>query len=228
MKSADSQGTSQHRAALIAALVAELRKQGIHDERVLAAIRRVPRDRFVPEATLELAWSNNALPIGAHQTISQPFVVALMTTALQLKGNERVLEIGTGSGYQSAVLAEIARSVFTIERYPDLAVKAQTVLADLGYTTIRFRVGDGSLGWPEEAPYDRIMVTAGAPKVPGALVDQLSRDGGRLVIPVGEADDQVLLMVDRRGDEIDEQTLGAVRFVPLIGQQGWLNRSSKE
>jgi protein-L-isoaspartate(D-aspartate) O-methyltransferase len=215
-----------NRTEQIDALIAELQRQGIRDERVLSAIRRVPRERFVPDAPLEHAWANVALPIGANQTISQPYVVALMTTSLGLSGSERVLEIGTGSGYQAAVLAEVAAAVYSIERHEALANAARTLLADLGYRNVEVHVGDGSLGWPEEAPFDRIIVTAGAPKVPSPLLQQLRPDGGRIVIPVGESDDQVLLMVERRTDRFQEQPLGPVRFVPLIGDQGWSIRAS--
>src|SRR5262245_6918002 len=164
----------------ITALLAELRRQGIRDERVLAAIGRVPRERFVPEASRDQAWANVALPIGAGQTISQPYVVALMTEALRIAGQERVLEVGTGSGYQAAILAELAAEVVTVERHPKLAASALTLLRELGYDRIRVAVGDGTTGWPEGAPYDRIIVTAGAPRVPLPLLAELSRDGGRL------------------------------------------------
>jgi protein-L-isoaspartate(D-aspartate) O-methyltransferase len=205
----------------IAALLVELRSQGIRDERVLAAIARVPRERFVPAVSRDLAWANVALPIGAGQTISQPYIVALMTTALGLSGQERVLEIGTGSGYQAAILAELATEVVTVERYASLATAAESLLAELGYGNVRVAVGDGTTGWPEGAPYERIIVTAGAPRVPLPLLAELRPDGGRLVIPVGESDDQVLLVVERHGDRTTEQPLGPVRFVPLIGRAGW-------
>jgi protein-L-isoaspartate(D-aspartate) O-methyltransferase len=211
----------EHDQASIAALLDELRREGIRDERVLAAIARVPRERFIPEASRGQAWANVALPIGAGQTISQPYIVALMTAALSLAGHERVLEVGTGSGYQAAILAELAAEVVTIERHRRLAAAAAALLGDLGYTSVRVVVGDGTTGWPQLAPYDRIVVTAGAPRVPPPLLDQLTPDGGRLVIPVGEPDDQVLLAVERRGDRIVEQPLGPVRFVPLIGRAGW-------
>ncbi|HEY7030915.1 MAG TPA: protein-L-isoaspartate(D-aspartate) O-methyltransferase [Thermomicrobiales bacterium] len=205
----------------IAALLADLQSQGIRDERVLAAIGHVPRERFVPETNRDQAWANVALPIGAGQTISQPYIVALMTTALGLSGQERVLEIGTGSGYQAAILAELAAEVVTVERHATLAGAAQSLLCELGYPNVRVVVGDGTTGWPEGAPYERIIVTAGAPRVPQPLLAQLSADGGRLVIPVGETDDQVLLVVERQGDRTTEQPLGPVRFVPLIGRAGW-------
>lgn len=209
------------RANHIAALLAELRRQGIRDERVLAAIAKVPRERFVPEASRHQAWENVALPIGAGQTISQPYVVALMTAALELSGQERVLEVGTGSGYQAAILAELAAEVITIERHASLAAAAQSLLRDLGYAHIRVVVGDGTTGWEEGAPYDRIIVTAGAPRVPLPLLAQVRPDGGRLVVPVGSPDDQTLLVAERQGDRTTEQPLGPVRFVPLIGRAGW-------
>jgi protein-L-isoaspartate(D-aspartate) O-methyltransferase len=212
---------SPDRDAAIAALLVELRRQGIRDERVLAAIAKVPRERFVPEASRDQAWANVALPIGAGQTISQPYIVALMTAALELAGQERVLEIGTGSGYQAAILAELAAEVVTVERHPSLAVDAVKLLRELGYERVDVVVGDGTTGWPAHAPYDRIIVTAGAPSVPLPLLAELSTEGGRMVIPVGQADDQVLLVVERRGDRTTEQPLGPVRFVPLIGRAGW-------
>ena len=205
----------------IAALIAELRRQGIRDERVLEAIGRVPRDRFIPKASHDQAWDNVALPIGAGQTISQPYVVALMTAALQLSGWERVLEVGTGSGYQAAILAELAAEVITIERHASLATAARSLLQEFGYGNVHVVVGDGTGGWPAGAPYDRIIVTAGAPRVPPPLLEQLSSDGGRLVIPVGQPQDQVLLAIVRQGDRTTEQPLGPVRFVPLIGRAGW-------
>jgi protein-L-isoaspartate(D-aspartate) O-methyltransferase len=210
------------RTKAITALLGELRRQGIRDERVLAAIARVPRERFVPAASREQAWANVALPIGAGQTISQPYIVALMTTALGLSGQERVLEIGTGSGYQAAILAELAAEVVTVERHATLAKDAESRLHELGYVNVQVVVGDGTTGWPEGAPYQRIIVTAGAPRVPLPLLAELSQDGGRLIIPVGEADDQVLLVVERHGDRTTEQPLGPVRFVPLIGRAGWV------
>jgi protein-L-isoaspartate(D-aspartate) O-methyltransferase len=212
---------SPDRDKAIAALIGELKRQGIRDERVLAAIAKVPRERFVPDASRDQAWANVALPIGVGQTISQPYVVALMTTALGLSGQQRVLEIGTGSGYQAAILAELAAEVVTVERHASLAAAARMLLAELGYVNVRVVVGDGTTGWPADAPYDRIIVTAGAPRVPLPLIAELSGDGGRLVIPVGEADDQVLLVVERHGDRTTEQPLGPVRFVPLIGRAGW-------
>ena len=210
------------RAKLITAPLDELRRQGVRDEQVLAALARVPRERFVPPSMEADAWANVALPIGAGQTISQPFIVALMTAALALDGPERVLEIGTGSGYQTAVLAELAGQVVTVERHAALAAGAAAILAELGYRNVELHVGDGSAGWPPEAPYDRIIVTAAGPRVPPALLAQLAPAGGRLVIPVGEREaDQHLVLVERDGEQLRERNLGPVRFVPLVGRAGW-------
>lgn len=210
------------REAQIAALLAELQRQGIRDRRVLDALARVPRDQFVPDERQAEAWANVALPIGAGQTISQPYVVALMTEALALRGEERVLEIGTGSGYQTAILAELARDVISVERHASLADKAVATLVALGYRNVSVHVGDGTAGWPAGAPYNRIIVTAAGPRVPPPLLNQLDPAGGRLVIPVGEQEgEQRLIAVTRDGADLREQTLGPVRFVPLIGRAGW-------
>lgn len=202
-------------------LLHELRSQGIRDERVLQAIARVPRERFVPEAQQDQAWANVALPIGAGQTISQPYIVALMSQALRLKGHERVLEIGTGSGYQAAVLALLAAKVISVERHASLARSAGELLRELGFTNIEIHVGDGTLGWPPNAPYDGVLITAGAPRIPGKLLDQLSQEHGRLVIPVGTLDDQRLIAIERTGNHLNEEDLGPVRFVPLVGRGAW-------
>lgn len=198
-----------------------LRGQGIRDERVLTALARVPRDRFVPESQQDHAWENVALPIGAGQTISQPYIVAIMSQALGLRGDERVLEIGTGSGYQAAVLAELAKRVVSIERHAELARTAEALLARLGIENIEIHVGDGTQGWPPDAPYDGVIITAGAPNVPERLLSQLNPNGGRLVIPIGTLDDQRLFVYERRGDHLSEQDLGPVRFVPLVGRGAW-------
>jgi len=200
-----------------AALAAFLRASGIRDERVLAAFAEVPRRVFVPEPLRESAEGDFPLPIGFGQTISQPFVAAYMTERLRLSGHERVLEVGTGSGYQTAILARLAEEVFSIEIVPELAARARAVLIDeLGLAGVRLRGGDGSLGWPEEAPFDRIMVTAAAPDVPPALVEQLA-PGGRMILPVGGSPEAQMLRVIDRGD--DGVTVGTdllpVRFVPL-------------
>ena len=200
-----------------AALAAFLRASGIRDERVLAAFAEVPRRVFVPEPLRESAEGDFPLPIGFGQTISQPFVAAYMTERLRLSGHERVLEVGTGSGYQTAILARLAEEVFSIEIVPELAARARAVLIDeLGLAGVRLRTGDGSLGWPEEAPFDRIMVTAAAPDVPPALVEQLAA-GGRMILPLGGSPEAQMLRVIDRGD--DGVTVGTdllpVRFVPL-------------
>jgi protein-L-isoaspartate(D-aspartate) O-methyltransferase len=201
-------------------LVAELRREGVHDERVLAAIAAVPREEFVPPEHRAEAYRNAPLPIGAGQTISQPLVVGLMTQALALTGTERVLEVGTGSGYQSAVLCRLGVSVVSVERFPELAERARAVLARIGCANVVVHVSNGTLGWPADAPYDAIIVTAGAPEVPEALVAQLA-NGGRLVIPVGDRASQELVLVTRDGAATQTQRLGPVRFVPLIGEEGW-------
>ncbi|MGV8073037.1 MAG: protein-L-isoaspartate(D-aspartate) O-methyltransferase [Syntrophobacteraceae bacterium] len=198
----------------------QLLARGIKDQRVLDAMRKVPRHIFVDEALQEQAYNDHPLPIGDKQTISQPYVVALMTEILKLEGHEKVLEIGTGSGYQSAVLAELADRVFSIERYPALAYKANQILQRLGYKNVIVRVSDGTMGWPDEAPFDAIVVTAGAPKIPQPLVDQLSMEG-RLVIPVGDRASQELIVVERAPEGIRTRELGGVRFVDLVGKWGW-------
>ncbi len=188
----------------------------ITDPDVLAAIERVPRHRFVPDHLQDMAYEDRPLPIGQGQTISQPFVVALMTQALELTPESRVLEIGTGSGYQTAILAELAGEVYTVEVRPELQERAKRILTDLGYTNIHFRVGDGWLGWPEEAPFDAIIVTAAASEWPQALIKQLAEDG-RMVIPVGEQDwNQNLWLLTRIDGNLIKESLGPVRFVPLI------------
>jgi protein-L-isoaspartate(D-aspartate) O-methyltransferase len=201
-------------------LVNELRREGIRDKRVLSAIGRVPREVFVPPAMAEKAYLNVALPIGQGQTISQPFVVALMTESLGLRGDEYVLEVGTGSGYQAAILGELARSVVSVERVPELLATAEHVLAGLGYRNVDVRLANGTLGWPHRAPYDAILVAAGGPDVPRSLLGQLAL-GGRLVIPVGKPREQKLMLVTRNSSGFKECVLGPVRFVPLVGAEGW-------
>lgn len=198
----------------------QLVARGIRDVRVLEALRRVPRHLFVEEALKEQAYSDYPLPIGEKQTISQPYIVALMSEALALKGDEKLLEIGTGSGYQAAILAELAERVFSMERFPALAYRANQILQKLGYQNILIRVADGSLGWPDEAPFDGIMATAGTPKIPQPLVDQLNV-GGRLVLPVGDRLSQELVLVERTAEGIEKTNLGGVRFVDLVGKWGW-------
>ena len=198
----------------------QIAARGVHDELILEAMRKVPRHLFVDEALRDQAYSDHPLPIAEKQTISQPYIVALMTESLELKGAEKVLEIGTGSGYQSAILAELADRVFSIERYPDLAYRANSVLQKLGYKNIIVRVGDGSLGWPDDAPFDAIIVTAGTPKIPQPLIDQLKMSG-RLVVPVGDRLGQDLIVVRRVAEGIKKTNLGGVRFVNLVGKWGW-------
>ena len=188
----------------------------ITDSAVLDAIKRVPRHRFVPETHQKLAYDDRPLPIGEGQTISQPFIVALMTQALALAPESKVLEIGTGSGYQTAILAELADEVYTVEVRPELQERARRILRDLGYANIHYRVGDGWQGWPEEAPFDAIIVTAAAHTWPQALIQQLA-EGGRMVIPVGAEDwSQTLWLVTKLDGDLIKESLGPVRFVPLI------------
>jgi len=203
------------RARLIEHLSTEIR-----DERVLAAMLRVPREHFVPPESQHLAYEDGPLPIGFEQTISQPFIIALMTEALELTGSEKVLEIGTGSGYQAAILAELARLVITVERLPPLAESARKVLSSLGYANIEVHLAGETLGWPAEAPYDGIMVTAGAPRVPPDLLAQLAI-GGRMVIPVGSRYVQELCKIIKHRKKNVVQNLGGCRFVSLIGKDAW-------
>ena len=199
----------------------QLLARGIRDERVIAAMDAVPRERFVPAEDRDLAYRDGPLPIGGGQTISQPWVVARMTELLHVGGGDRVLEVGTGSGYAAAVLAEIGCRVTTIERNPGLADDARLRLAELGYADrVDVRAGDGSLGLADEAPWDGIIVAAAAPAVPAALREQLG-DGRRLVIPVGSRRQQLLLVVERHGNEWVERPEGPVVFVPLVGRGGW-------
>ena len=198
----------------------QLVSRGIQDPRVLEAMRKVPRHKFVDEALKDQAYNDHPIPIGDKQTISQPYIVALMTEILKLQGNEKVLEIGTGSGYQAAILAELADRVFSIERFANLAYRANQTLQKLGYKNIIVRVADGTLGWPDEAPFDAIMVTAGAPKIPQPLIDQLAM-GGRLVVPVGDRLSQELFLAERGAEGIKKTNLGGVRFVDLVGKWGW-------
>jgi protein-L-isoaspartate(D-aspartate) O-methyltransferase len=201
-------------------LVEGLRRRGIADEHVLAAIGQVDRERFVPPEWRGYAWDDNALPIAEGQTISQPYIVALMTEALALRGDENVLEIGTGSGYQAAVLCRLCRRLVTVERLAELALAAKESLDELGCTNITYFVGDGTLGAPGQAPFDGIIVTAGAPDIPPALYDQLA-SGGRLVLPVGPEDAQELIVVTRTSAGPARRSLCGCRFVRLIGMQGW-------
>lgn len=198
----------------------QIKLRGVRDSRVLEAMRAIPRHRFVDPEYQEYAYEDGPLPIGSGQTISQPYIVALMTELLKLTGSEKVLEVGTGSGYQAAVLGQLAHEVHTIERHAGLARFAARLLRDLKLENVQVHVGDGSLGLPEYAPFDRIIVTAAAPRVPQALKDQLA-DGGRMVIPVGRRGEQWLECWIRQGDTLDFDAVLPVAFVPLIGEQGW-------
>lgn len=198
----------------------QLESRDIRDERVLEAIRAVPRHRFVPEQHRHLAYADGPLPIGNGQTISQPYIVALMTQMLELAWNEIVLEIGTGSGYQAAILAHLAREVHTVELHDSLAQGAAAVLNSLGLNNIHVHIGDGSKGWPENAPYDGTIVTAAAPRVPRPLLDQMA-GGGRLVIPVGSRGGQFLERWVRQDSDFKREQIAPVAFVPLYGQHGW-------
>jgi len=198
----------------------QLARRGIKDKRVLEAMRQVPRHLLMPEDMRSLAYCDGPLPIGHGQTISQPYIVALMTELLELTGQEKVLEIGTGSGYQAAILSRLARQVYSLERHAALAQQAEKVLAQLGYDNVVVRVGNGTLGWPEHSPYEAIIITAAAPEVPQPLPDQLA-DGGRLVAPVGSQWSQVLVKVRRQSDLLIRERLTAVAFVPLVGEYGW-------
>jgi protein-L-isoaspartate(D-aspartate) O-methyltransferase len=198
----------------------QIKARGIKDERVLKAMLKVPRHLFVDEALRDQAYGDFPLPIGEGQTISQPYIVALMTEALELKGNERVLEIGTGSGYQTAILAELALWVYTIERFPTLLERAKKVLKELGYKNISFKLDDGTLGWKEAAPFDAIIVTAASPDIPPPLVEQLA-EGGRMVIPIGDEFSQTLIKGVKKGGKLHTKALEPVRFVKLVGAYGF-------
>lgn len=201
----------------------QIRSRAVCDPRVLKAMETIPRHLFVDEGLIDQAYSDNPLPIGEKQTISQPYIVALMTEALELKGRERVLEIGTGSGYQTAILAQLADRVFSIERVATLASKARKILDQLNCYNVAIRVGDGSYGWKEEAPFDAIITTAAAPGIPQYLLEQLA-PGGRMVVPAGSRDIQTLYKLTRsteNPDEIKTVDLGGCRFVSLIGESGW-------
>jgi protein-L-isoaspartate(D-aspartate) O-methyltransferase len=198
----------------------QLVRRGITDARVLAVMRRVPRHLFVEEALRDRAYGDHALPIGEEQTISQPYIVALMTVLLDLHGTEKVLEVGTGSGYQTAVLAELARRVCSIERLPRIAQRARALLEGLGIANVWVRVGNGTLGWPDEAPFDRILVTAGGPSVPPPLFDQLT-PGGRMVLPLGDMESQTLTVVENAGGTMKLTPHGDCKFVRLVGKYAW-------
>jgi protein-L-isoaspartate(D-aspartate) O-methyltransferase len=202
-------------------MVAQLDRRGVRDARVLGAMASVPREAFVSAGTEEFAYADSPLPIGEGQTISQPYIVAAMAEAAELEPAGRVLEVGAGSGYAAAIFSRLSGQVFAIERHTNLTEAARARCHALGYHNITFMIGDGSIGWREQAPFDAILVAAGVPKPPEALKRQL-KIGGRLIVPVGEADEQRLFRVHRTGEEeFQEDDLGGVRFVPLIGAQGW-------
>ncbi len=213
----DTERTLQLREEMV---VRQIEARGITDRRVLRAMRTVPRHAFVGENLQHEAYEDYPLPIGEGQTISQPFIVAEMTQALVLQLDDKVLEIGTGSGYQAAVLAEIVQTVYTMERIEPLYLKAVRLLKDLGYTNIVMKLSDGTLGWEEESPFDAILVTAGAPHIPEPLVRQL-KVGGRMVIPVGDRFTQELLKIVKTEHGIHQSKLGGCRFVKLVGEHGW-------
>jgi protein-L-isoaspartate(D-aspartate) O-methyltransferase len=213
-----------HEAARHFMVKEQLERRGIRDARVLDAFRRTPREAFVPADLADSACEDHPLPIGCEQTISQPYMVGLMTQCLELKGTERVLEVGTGSGYQTAILCELAKQVYSIERIEALSERAALTLQYLGYRNFHVRVGDGTLGWPEEAPFDRIIVTAAAPDVPPSLVRQLVEDG-ILVIPVGPVGMQQLMVLRKRAGKMEGENVCDCVFVKLIGKEGYADSS---
>ena len=198
----------------------QITSRGTKDARLIAAMKKIPRHLFVEEALQSQAYTDHPLPIGEKQTISQPYMVALMTEALLLTGKEKVLEIGTGSGYQTAILAELSEKVFSVERIRSLAIRARKLLYELGYFNVEIKIFDGTFGWMEESPFDAIVVTAGSPDIPQPLIDQLAI-GGRLVIPVGDAFVQDLFRVTKTEEGVRKEDLGGCRFVKLIGKYGW-------
>lgn len=210
-----------------AEIARQVRSKGIKNLNVLKAIAQFDRERFVPPEHRDLATEDRAVPIGLEQTISQPFIVAFMTQELDLSGRERVLEIGTGSGYQTAILSVLAKEVFTVERIRLLSLRARGILDGHGITNVRFKVGDGSLGWPEEAPFDRILVTAGAPALPPHLLDQLGQ-AGVLVAPIGAEESQQVTVVQRRAGQDEIKEVLPCRFVKLIGEEGWSGDQAAE
>ena len=197
----------------------QISNRGIQDNRVIEAFLKVERHKFIPEKHRNSSYADHPVPIGEGQTISQPYIVALMSECLELKGTERVLEVGTGSGYQAAILAQLAKEVYSVERFPDLAQQARSVLNGSGYSNIKIKVDDGTTGWKEEAPFDRIIVTAAAQKIPQPLIDQLA-EGGKLIMPVGETFSQVLTILEKEGGKITSRIVCGCVFVPLVGKFG--------
>ncbi len=198
----------------------QLAARDVTDERVLSVMKEIPREKFIPEQWREYAYEDRAVPIGMGQTISQPYMVAIMTQLLELSDKDRVLEIGTGSGYQTAILARLAKEVFTVERIVELSERARKVLEEIGITNVHFKIDDGTLGWPEYSPYEKIIVTAGAPHIPDALISQLA-EGGIMIIPVGPMEHQTLMKVTKISGKIFKEPVLGCRFVKLIGQEGW-------
>ena len=201
----------------------QLIPRGIKNQMVLDAFYKIERHKFIPENLRNTAYADFPLPIGEGQTISQPYIVALMTECLDLTGKEKVLEIGTGSGYQTAILVELAGEVYSIERFESLAERAQTILGDLGYKNIKIKVGDGTMGWEEARPFDRIIITAASPKVPLPLLDQLA-DNGKLILPLGESLAQVLTLVEKKDGKLESSDICGCVFVPLVGKYAWQDR----
>ena len=212
----DIKDYAHHRQKMAESLL----ERGVKDMRTLDAMNRVPRHLFVPEAFRHKSYGDHPLPIGGNQTISQPYIVGLMTSLLKVGRDDRVLEIGTGSGYQTAVLAELAQTVFTVERLKEIGKEARKKLEGMGYHNVIYKIFDGTYGWADQAPFDAIMVTAGAREIPATLASQL-KDGGRMVIPLGEEDAQRLILATKTGDKLKTRVLSDCRFVPLIGKYGW-------
>jgi len=200
----------------------QLIPRGIKNKRVLGAFYKVQRHKFIPEDVLMSAYADFPLPIGEGQTISQPYIVALMTECLDLRGEEKVLEIGTGSGYQTAILAELTKEIYSVERFKNLAESAEAMLNELGYKNIGIKVGDGTLGWPEMGPFDRIIITAASPRIPLPLTEQLN-ESGKLILPLGESFSQVLTAVEKKNGKLESIEICGCIFVPLVGKYGWRN-----
>jgi protein-L-isoaspartate(D-aspartate) O-methyltransferase len=213
----DIDGREKERLRMVETQIAA---RGVRDERVLSAMREVPRHLFVPESYQTEAYNDSPLPIGKGQTISQPYIVAVMTELLRLMPTDKVLEIGSGSGYQAAILGKLAQTVVTVERIPEVAEIARANLARVGITNVTMATGNGTIGYPEGAPFDGILITAATPSVPAPLIDQMS-EGGRLVAPVGSRDLQELVRLTRQGERITRELFGGVVFVPLLGEHGW-------
>ena len=213
-------GTDPWESARERMVATQIAARGVGDEKVLAAMRRVPRHLFVPAEVRGSAYSDYPLPIGHGQTISQPYIVAMMTSLLQIQPDDHLLEIGSGSGYQAAVLGILAREVISIERIPEVAQLARKNLADAGITNVTVVIGDGTLGFPGGAPYNGVLITAATPSIPSPLVEQLA-EGGRLVAPVGSRDLQELVRLTRKGHDLTRESFGGVVFVPLLGEYGW-------